>query len=362
MENRTVGRLLLQNGEIFEGLSCGVIGESVGEVVFNTSMTGYQEILTDPSYFGQILTMTYPLIGNYGVNDEDVESSKVQVRGFIVRQMCDTPSNFRSRMTLREYLVKNNIVALEGIDTRKLVVLLREYGTMNGVISSSPEFSKQDWLERLNSFSIRDAVKSVTRSDVLRVGSGKIKIALIDFGVKKNIVRMLVNRGCSVDILPANVSAEEIISGGYHGIMLTNGPGDPKECVDVIELIKKLQGSMPIFGICLGHQLLALANGFDTVKLKYGHRGANHPVLDLESGKSCITSQNHGYSVDEGSIDKNVASVTHISLNDRTVEGIEYKNSPCFSVQFHPEASAGPSDAEPLFDKFISMIENYRSV
>lgn len=362
MENRTVGRLLLQNGEIFEGLSCGVIGESIGEVVFNTSMTGYQEILTDPSYFGQILTMSYPLIGNYGVNDDDVESSKVQVRGFIVRQLCDTPSNFRSRMTLRQYLVKNNIVALEGIDTRRLVILLREYGTMNGVISSTPHFSKQDCLQRLSEFGIKDAVKSVTGNKIMSFGSGAIKIALIDLGAKRNIVRMLVERGCSVDVFPASVSIDQITGRGYNGLMLSNGPGDPKECVYVIGLIKKLQGKLPIFGICLGHQLLALANGFDTVKLKYGHRGANHPVLDIESGMSYITSQNHGYAVAEDSIDRNVASVSHISLNDRTVEGIEYKNSPCFSVQFHPEACAGPRDAECLFDKFVSAAKNYSTL
>lgn len=361
MGGQTVGRLLLENGEIFEGVSCGAIGESVGEVVFNTSMTGYQEILTDPSYFGQILTMTYPLIGNYGINEDDVESSKIQVKGLVVRELCKNPSNFRGIMSLKEYLIKNNIVAIEGIDTRKLTIILRESGTMKGLISTSPDFSKEDGLKLIRDFEIKDAVKNVTSDRVSNAGSG-LKVALIDLGAKENIVRMLVKRGCCVDTFPATVSHDEILDKGYLGIMLTNGPGDPKECDYVIEFIKNVQDKIPIFGICLGHQLLALANGFDTVKLKYGHRGANHPVSDLKTGKSFITSQNHGYAVSEESIDNNIASVSHISLNDGTVEGIEYKNIPCFTVQFHPEASAGPMDAEYLFDQFIDMMKKYHNL
>ena len=352
--------LLLEDGTKFEGIACGAMGTVVGEVVFNTSMTGYQEVLTDPSYYGQIVTMTYPLIGNAGVNAEDDESRKPFVRGFVMRELCKHPNNWRSEGTLSDYLKVHNIVGIEGIDTRALTIIIRSKGTMNGVISSDPDFNEAEWLEKIKAHEILDAVEQVTCKEAYTVGmkGAKYHVALIDIGAKRNIARMLVDRDCFVTVFPATAKADEIIAAKPNGIMLSNGPGDPKDCVNTIENIKAWQQtSIPIFGICLGHQRMALANGGETMKLKYGHRGANHPVHDLKTDRTYITSQNHGYAVVADSLDPKIAEVSHENLNDKTVEGVAYKNIKAFTVQFHPEASAGPKDTAYLFDTFIKMME-----
>ncbi|MDR0405953.1 MAG: carbamoyl phosphate synthase small subunit [Clostridiales bacterium] len=350
--------LALEDGTVFEGTSIGAEGEVIGEIVFNTAMTGYQEALTDPSYYGQIMTMTFPLIGNYGVNEEDQESDKVQVRGFVVRELCRQPANWRMTGTLEDYLKRYNIVAVEGIDTRKLTKIIREKGAMNGVISTRGDFAPERYADAVKNYRIVDAVKSVTcpAPYELKSESGKYKVALYDLGAKRNIARSLVKRGCDVTVLPAFTPAREVLGGGFDGVMLSNGPGDPKECADVIAAIKTLQqAKIPIFGICLGHQLTALANGMDTEKMKYGHRGSNHPVTHLSRGRTFITSQNHGYVVVGGGAEH--AEITHYNLNDHTVEGMRYKDAPVFTVQFHPEASQGPLDTEYLFDDFIQLME-----
>lgn len=350
--------LLLEDGTVFEGNSFGMEGKVVGEVVFNTGMTGYQEVLTDPSYCGQIVCMTYPLIGNYGVNFEDIESLKPQVKGFIVRELCSTPSNWRSIETLNEYLKRNEIIGLEGIDTRALTIILREKGTMKGIIVTGEELSNiEEELCSVRDFTITNPVLQVTTPDIKHYEGKGYKIALLDYGLKQNIVRSLQKRGCEVYVFPCTATAEEVLAIEPDGIMLSNGPGDPKDCQFQIENIKKLIGSKPIFGICLGHQLTALANGANTEKLKYGHRGCNHPVKDLEKDMTYITSQNHGYTIVEGSLNKETMQVSHINMNDGTIEGIKYKNAPLFTVQFHPEASPGPGDTAYLFDEFINMID-----
>ncbi len=352
--------LILEDSTIFEGKSVGAEGTVIGEIVFNTSMTGYQEALTDPSYYGQIVTMTYPLVGNYGVNEEDDESERVQVKGFIIKELCTEPANWRITGNLQDYLKKNNIITIEGIDTRELTKIIREKGTMNGVISTDPDFKFENYKNDIENYKITDAVKNVTckKTYESKGENAKYKVAMLDLGAKYNIIRMLNKFGCDVTIFPADTAAEEVLSGGFDGVMLSNGPGDPKECTYAIENIKKLQNAkIPIFGICLGHQLTALANGFDTKKLKYGHRGSNHPVTHLELGKTFITSQNHGYVVVDESVENGDAQITHINLNDKTVEGIKYENSPVFTVQFHPEASQGPLDTGYLFGDFIKLME-----
>jgi carbamoyl-phosphate synthase small subunit len=353
------GYLVLSNGKVYEGKLAGAINDVTGEVVFNTGMTGYQEVLTDPSYYGQIVTMTYPLIGNYGVNNEDQESDNGAIpKGFIVRSHCEVPSNFRCSATFDEYLIKNNITLLYDIDTRALTKLLRESGTMNGVITdklSENHDNKEEYIASASKYIIKDAVKSVSIKYAKKVGDGDLNIALLDYGAKNNIVRSLVKRGCTVTIFPAETAAEDILGTNPDGIMLSNGPGDPKEAVKCIEEIKKLIGAKPIFGICLGHQLMALANGADTIKLKYGHRGANHPVKDLKQDRTYITSQNHGYAVCPDSLGSSM-KVSHTNINDNTVEGVEYLNHPTFTVQFHPEACPGPQDTAYLFDKFIDLV------
>jgi carbamoyl-phosphate synthase small subunit len=352
--------LLLEDGTIFEGNSFGMEGKVVGEVVFNTGMTGYQEVLTDPSYCGQIVCMTYPLIGNYGVNIEDIESLKPQVRGFIVRELCKTPSNWRSIESLNEYLKRNEIIGLEGIDTRALTRILRDKGTMKGTIITSEEINNiQEELVNVNKYTISNPVLQVTTPDIKHYGGEGYRIALLDYGLKQNIVRSLLKRGCEVYVLPATATAEEVLGIEPDGIMLSNGPGDPKDCRFQIDTIKKLIGRKPIFGICLGHQLTALANGANTEKLKYGHRGCNHPVKDIEKDLTYITSQNHGYTIVEDSLDRERMFVSHINMNDGTIEGIKYKNAPLFTVQFHPEASPGPGDTAYLFDEFIKMIDSF---
>ncbi|HEY5587208.1 MAG TPA: carbamoyl phosphate synthase small subunit [Ruminiclostridium sp.] len=350
--------LLLEDGTVFEGNSFGMEGKVVGEVVFNTGMTGYQEVLTDPSYCGQIVCMTYPLIGNYGVNLDDIESLKPQVKGFIVRELCKTPSNWRSIESLNEYLKRNEIIGLEGIDTRQLTIILRDKGTMKGTIVTSEQLLDiEERLYEVKSYAIINPVLQVTTHEIQHFAGDGYKIALLDYGLKKNIVRSLLKRNCDVYVFPATATAEEILSIEPDGIMLSNGPGDPKDCKFQIDTIKDLMGEKPIFGICLGHQLAALANGADTEKLKYGHRGCNHPVKDLEKDMTYITSQNHGYTIIEDSLNKEIMSVSHINMNDGTIEGIKYKNTPLFTVQFHPEASPGPGDTAYLFDEFMDMID-----
>ena len=354
--------LMLANGQVFEGKSLGSKGTVIGEVVFTTGLTGYQETLTDPSYYGQIVTQTFPLIGNYGVNHEDNESARSYVSGYIVREACDVPSNFRCQGNIKDFLSENNIVGICNIDTRKLTRIIRETGVMNGVITTEDVYSKKDeLLEKVKSFSIKIAVKSVTNNEILTYTNEnpKYKVVLFDFGYKRNIRQELVNRGCEVVVVPAETTAEQVKEINPNGIMFSNGPGDPAENVEIIENIKEIQKlGIPIFGICLGHQLMALANGGKTEKLKYGHRGANQPVIDLESGLTYVTSQNHGYAVVGDSIPAEVGHVSHINANDKTCEGIRYTAVNAFTVQFHPEAHGGPLDTAYLFDKFVTVMES----
>lgn len=364
--------LLLEDGTVFEGTSFGVKGQKCGEVVFNTSMTGYQEILTDPSYNEQILTMTYPLIGNYGTNNCDWESEKVFASGFIVKENCSYPSNWRNKDSLSDYLEANNVIGLEGIDTRKLVKHIRTQGAMKGIISST-DLSIDKLKKKLESYPGlvgRDIVKdvSVKKSycwdkpvvDVLNVNEQKpekkYKVVAFDFGIKHNILRLLCSHGCDVKVVPAIASSDEVLSQKPDGVFLSNGPGDPAPVNYAIETVKSLLGKVPIFGICLGHQILSLALGGKTYKLKFGHRGANHPVKNLQTGKIEITSQNHGFCVDMDSLKNKDIELTHLNLNDNTVEGIRCKELPAFSVQYHPEASPGPHDSSYLFETFIELI------
>lgn len=342
-------KLILENGMVFEGKSFGYLKESVGEVVFTTGMTGYQEVLTDPSYYGQIVTMTYPLIGNYGINLEDMESSRPQVRGFIVREKCTMPNNFRCELTLEDYLKQNKIIGLEGIDTRALTKVLRNSGTMKGIIVLD-ESTLEDVKDRIEAFTNKEAVSKVTVKEKYEIaGTGK-HVAIVDYGIKQNIIRNFKKRNCKITVFNADVTAEEILSVNPDLVFLSNGPGDPQDLEFAIDTIKKIIGKKPVVGICLGHQLLALSLGGNTTKLKFGHRGCNHPVKDLETGRVHITSQNHGYVVDEL---PEGTEVTHLNINDETVEGLKHKTLPIYSVQFHPEASAGPQDCEYIFDKFL---------
>lgn len=353
--------LLLADGTVFEGRSFGAKGTVIGEVVFTTALTGYQETLTDPSYYGQIVTQTFPLIGNYGVNREDNESAKSYVSGYIVREWCNTPSNFRCSGTIDDFLKEQNIIGIHSIDTRSLTRKIREAGVMNGVITTeNPADKKDELLAQLKEYKVKGAVKTVTGTET-RVYSNdapKYKVALFDFGYKRNIRNELVKRGCEVTVVPAGTTAEEIKALAPDGIMFSNGPGDPAENVEIIKNIKEIaQLNIPIFGICLGHQLMALAHGGKTEKLKYGHRGANQPVVDKILGKTFVTSQNHGYAVIGDSIDPEIAEVSHYNANDGTCEGMRYKKINAFTVQFHPEAHGGPQDTEYLFDEFIEMIK-----
>ncbi len=352
---------MLANGQVFEGKSLGAEGTVIGEVVFTTGLTGYQETLTDPSYYGQIVTQTFPLIGNYGVNHEDNESAKSYVSGYIVREGCDVPSNFRCEGNIRDFLSENNVVGICNIDTRQLTRIIRETGVMNGVITTEDVYSKKDeLLEKVRAFEVRDAVKSVTNSEILTYTeeNPKYRVVLFDFGYKRNIRQELVKRGCEVIVVPADTTAEKVKEFSPDGIMFSNGPGNPAENVEIIENIREIQKlGISIFGICLGHQLMALANGGKTEKLKYGHRGANQPVIDLESGLTYVTSQNHGYAVIGESIPAEVGHVSHINANDKTCEGIRYTAVNAFTVQFHPEAHGGPLDTAYLFDEFVKTME-----
>ncbi|MEY8391335.1 carbamoyl phosphate synthase small subunit [Lachnospiraceae bacterium 45-W7] len=348
--------LILEDGTIFEGTSIGSSREVISEIVFNTSMTGYLEVLTDPSYAGQAIVMTYPLIGNYGITP-DMESQKPWADGYIVRELSRNHSNFRSEGSIQDFLVKYDISGIAGIDTRALTKILREKGTMNGMITIKENYRLEEILPRLKQYTTGNVVDKVTTGSPYQLkGRGK-RVALMDFGAKKNIAKFLNDRGCQVTVYPAHTSAEEILKDKPDGIMLSNGPGDPKECRDIIEEIKKLyQSDVPIFAICLGHQLMALANGADSYKMKYGHRGGNHPVKDLETGRVYISSQNHGYVVDTKHLDPKVAVPAFINVNDGTNEGLKYTGKNIFTVQFHPEASPGPQDSGYLFDRFINMM------
>ena len=367
--------LLLEDGTVFEGTSFGAKGQKCGEVVFNTSMTGYQEILTDPSYHEQIITMTYPLIGNYGTNKVDWESRRIFAAGFIVKENCDYPSNFRSTESLSDYLKANNVVGLEGIDTRALVKHIRIRGAMRGIISST-ELSTTNLrkeLDRYPGLVGRDIVKNVTAKKPYRWDKGvvdvlsgaecrpqrKYKVVAFDYGIKRNILRLLRSHGCDVYVVPAGTSARAVLARKPDGVFLSNGPGDPAPVSYAIETVRRLLGKVPIFGICLGHQILALALGAKTYKLKFGHRGANHPVKNLRTGKIEITCQNHGFCVDMDSVNPEAVELTHLNLNDNTNEGIRCEQKKAFSVQYHPEASPGPHDSKYLFKTFTDWMDTF---
>ena len=352
--------LILSNGAVFRGDAIGAMEDRVCEMVFNTSMTGYQEILTDPSYAGQGVVMSYPLMGNYGVNHEDNESARPWAEALVVRHLSPVGSNFRCEDSLGSYLRENHIVGIEGVDTRALTKLLRSQGTMNGMITCAEHFHVRDVMDRLAAYRVSGTVERVTRdrAEVFpALTDQRLRVALMDYGVKQNMIECLRRRGCQVTVFPAHTPAADILGGGFDGVMLSNGPGDPADNVDIIREVRTLyDSSLPIFAVCLGHQLLALATGAKTHKMVFGHRGGNHPVKDLEAGRCFITSQNHGYVVDAGSVDPAVARVSHINVNDNTVEGLKYKRPNCFTVQFHPEASPGPEDTEYLFDRFIASM------
>jgi carbamoyl-phosphate synthase small subunit len=364
--------LVLADGTVFRGVSIGAEGSSVGEVVFNTSMSGYQEILTDPSYCKQIVTLTYPHIGNVGVNAEDVESRQVFASGLVIRDLSQTVSNFRSTQSLPDYLKKKNVVAIAGIDTRKLTRILRSKGAQNGCIASGEDvdaamdaargFAGLAGMDLAQVVSCEQSYQWNQREWKLGIGFGeaadsKFHVVAYDFGVKRNILRMLTERGCRVTVVPAKTPAADVLAMKPDGVFLSNGPGDPEPCDYAIASTRKiLETGMPIFGICLGHQILGLACGARTVKMKFGHRGANHPVQDTRTKRVMITSQNHGFAVDAASLPKN-ANVTHVSLFDGTLQGFELTDKPAFCFQGHPEASPGPHDVAPLFDRFVAMME-----
>ena len=369
--------LILEDGTIFCGSSIGSDREVISEIVFNTSMTGYLEVLTDPSYAGQAVVMTYPLIGNYGICREDMESDKPWPDGFIVRELSRIPSNFRSGDTIQHFLKEYDIPGISGIDTRALTKILREKGTMNGMITTHVYEDYAEPIERIKNYQVTGVVKAASCREKYvvagdetafagaarrkgavesRAGEGK-RVALLDLGAKRNIAHALAERGCQVTVYPCDTPADEILSANPDGIMLSNGPGDPKENVEIIGEIRKLyQSEIPIFAICLGHQLMALAVGADTYKLKYGHRGGNHPVKDLTAGRVYISSQNHGYAVSLESLDPQVAVPAFVNVNDGTNEGLRYVGKNIFTVQFHPEACPGPQDSGYLCDRFIEMM------
>lgn len=347
--------ICLENGDVFKGYSFGADGEVVGELVFTTGMCGYIETLTDPSYYGQIVMQTFPLIGNYGIIPDDFESKKPYLSAYIVREKCDNPSNFRCGETLDKYLKDNGIVGVYGVDTREITKTIRESGVMNAIITTNP--NNVD-MEKVRQYKVTDAVKSVSTNKPALFPSEehKYNVVLLDFGAKKNIIRELNKRGCNVAVMPYDTKAEDILKLGVDGIMLSNGPGDPAENTEIVEELKKLIGKVPIFGICLGHQLLALAMGGETTKLKYGHRGVNQPVKNLATGRTYISSQNHGYAVISESVTDKGGEISYVNANDNTCEGVDYLDKLAFSVQFHPEACSGPHDTRFIFDKFINMM------
>ncbi len=354
--------LVLENGKVFEGEAFGAQKEVIAEIVFTTAMTGYIETLTDQSYKGQAVLQTFPLMGNYGIISQDREGERVGASAYIVNEECEQPSNFRCETTLDSFLKNEGIPGLKGIDTRALTKILRDKGTMNGMITD--DLQNAD-IEKIRSYRIVKPVDevSVKEETVYEAEGEKLcRVALFDYGIKKNIIRCLTKRGCEVTLLPHDTPASRVRELAPDGLFLSNGPGDPTDNVSEIETLRDLMNdSIPTMGICLGHQLLALAHGFKTIKLKYGHRGANHPVKDTDTGKIYITSQNHGYAVTDDSIDPSVARSWFVNVNDMTNEGIEYINEPSLSVQFHPEASGGPKDSEELFDMFIDLMNGRRS-
>lgn len=355
-------RLLLQDGTLFTGKAFGADGEQTGEVVFNTGITGYQEVLTDPSYCGQIVTMTYPLIGNYGITRDDFESMRPFVHGFAVRRYEPVPSNWRAQYSIDDLLKEYGIVGISDIDTRMLTRMIRHHGTMKGVITTSSK-SVAELMDMMNDTTIAELRNQVPLTSTRHVYSSpgsKERIILIDYGAKSGILRELNKRDCDVVIVPHHTTADEIRKLNPDGIQLSNGPGDPKDVPHAVKTISELLGEYPMFGICLGHQLFALAVGADTEKLKFGHRGGNHPVKELESGRCFITSQNHGYTVNEQSVRATDLEVTHINNNDKTIEGLKHKRYPAFSVQYHPEAAPGPHDNSYLFDRFLEMIREHK--
>jgi len=348
--------LVLENGQVFWGESLGALGKVKGEVVFNTGMTGYQEVLTDPSYAGQIVTMTYPLVGNYGINTDDDQSSKIQVRGFIVKEDCNTPSNWRSEASLDGILAKAGIIGLKGLDTRALTRVLRVHGTLKGMIANQVD-DVNDLIRELEAWlPERDVVTQVCTPETYTIPGQGPRVVVMDFGIKHNILKSLEAKGFDLVVVPGAASASEILSHNPQGLFLSNGPGDPKDVPGAAETIGQLVGRLPVFAICLGHQLLCLALGGDTYKLKFGHRGSNQPVQDLQTKRVYITSQNHGYAVDAKSLGKLPLRVSHLNLNDGTVEGLEHTELPVFSVQYHPEAGPGPNDSVYLFDKFAELM------
>lgn len=350
-----IANLLLEDGTIYRGKSFGAKGTNFGELVFNTSMTGYQEILTDPSYAGQIITMTYPEIGNYGINNDDFESEAPAAMGFIVKSACEKDSHYKSEKTISQYLKKNGIVGISGIDTRALTRKIREFGSMNAVVTT--EEITDEIKEKLSEHKMnKDIVMTVTRKEVTRMPNTGIKMAFIDYGAKDNIISNLHQKGCDLTIFPSTATVEDILSGGFEALFLSNGPGNPEDVTYSIETIKKLVGTLPIYGICLGHQILSLVLGAKTYKLKYGHRGGNHPVINLQTNKVMMTSQNHSYAVEENSLPQN-AVITYKNLNDGTIEGLSYPVLNIESVQFHPEAAPGPLDANEIFDNWIGKIK-----
>jgi carbamoyl-phosphate synthase small subunit len=357
--------LALEDGKVFRGKSFGATGERYGEVVFNTSMAGYQEILTDPSYKGQIVAMTYPLIGNYGVNQEDVESRQPFVEGFGVKEYSKIASNWRAKKSLSEYLKENNIIGIEGIDTRLLTLHIRQKGAMKAVLSTK-DFDEKQLIKKAKASTGlvgQDLVKEVTSRHIYEWNKrGKYKVVVLDCGIKFNTLRILAQNNCKVIVVPGRTTSEEILSFKPDGILLSNGPGDPAALVYVVKTTQELIGKLPIFGICLGQQMLGLAFGGKTYKLKFGHHGANHPVKDLKTGKVSITVQNHGFCVDIDSLNKKDIEITHINLNDQTLEGMRHKKLPIFSVQFHPEASPGPHDAGYLFREFIEIMKKRNNI
>lgn len=346
-------QLILENGMVFEGKAFGYLKETVGEVVFTTGMTGYQETLTDPSFYGQMVVMTYPLVGNYGINLEDMESGKAHVRGFIVREKCDYPNNFRCELTLDGYLKSQKIIGLEGIDTRALTKVLREHGTMRGIITVR-ELSPSQVKLKIDAFTNRSAVAEVTTTEKYEHKGKGIHVAVVDCGIKQNIIRSFIDKGCRLTVFPAFTPASEIMSVNPDGVFISNGPGNPLDIPLVIENIKEIIGKKPMTGICLGHQLIALALGGKTTRLKFGHHGANHPVKDFKKHRVFITSQNHEYVVEKLPQE---AEVTHVNVNDQTIEGMYIKDLDIYSVQFHPEACPGPTDTAYVFDEFIKVMQ-----